>query len=38
MKTRDNAKIIELRQAAYAAQLETVENYLANSVWASFGV
>jgi bacterioferritin len=33
METRDNAKIIELRQAAYAAQLETVENYLANSVW-----
>ncbi len=33
MKTPDNAKIIELRQATYAAQLETVENYLANSVW-----
>lgn len=28
-----NDKIIELLQAAYAAELETVSNYLANSAW-----
>jgi bacterioferritin len=28
-----DAKIIQLLQKAYAAELETVQNYLANSVW-----
>lgn len=28
-----NKKIVQLLQAAYAAELETVANYLANSVW-----
>lgn len=29
----NDSKITELLKAAYAAELETVENYLANSVW-----
>lgn len=28
-----NGKIVELLEKAYAAELETVQNYLANSVW-----
>ena len=28
-----NHRIVELLEKAYAAELETVENYLANSVW-----
>jgi bacterioferritin len=33
MKNDKNDKIIKLLQAAYASELETVANYLANSVW-----
>ncbi len=28
-----NHKVVELLKRAYAGELETVENYLANSVW-----
>ncbi len=33
MKNAKNGKIITLLQAAYASELETVANYLANSAW-----
>lgn len=33
MKPTKSSNIVELLQTAYAAELETVENYLANSVW-----
>ena len=33
MKTKTNKTITDLLKQAYAAELETVENYLANSVW-----
>lgn len=33
MKNKSNATITDLLKTAYAAELETVANYLANSVW-----
>ncbi len=33
MKNKTNNSIIDLLKQAYAAELETVQNYLANSVW-----
>jgi bacterioferritin len=33
MKTKQSPKLVSLLETAYAAELETVQNYLANSVW-----